>query len=111
MAPALTTEVVGLLVAVTSSEYDFVDEKTKEARAGTSYRAWISTGFDSAPVEVTLPPKSEFPKLFSLYTEPIGVTLQVETVARNKRGRAELEYRCVGYTETAPLAARPPKAS
>lgn len=101
MAPAITTDVVGTLVAVTSSEYSFKDEsRGGEQRSGTSYRAWLSTAFDSTPVEVTLPPTSDWPKVLTEYKAPVLCHMKLETIARSKPGgRAVIEYRLVDFAE------------
>jgi hypothetical protein len=38
---SVSTTVQGEFVALTSSDYDFVDRATGERRAGSSYRLWI----------------------------------------------------------------------
>lgn len=113
MASGLTTDVVGTLVAVTSNEYSFKDQRTGEDRAGTSHRAWLSVAFDVAPIEVTLPPQSDLPVKFSVYSEPVRLHMRLEQVARNKGSRAVIEHRLVAFEEVAAenLPARSSKAS
>lgn len=112
MAPAITTDVVGLLVAVTASDYSFKNERG-DTVAGTSHRAWLSTSFDSTPVEVTVPADSDHLKSLGLYTEPVRLHMRLEPVGKKKGNSAQVGYRLVDMQEAPAesLPARGAKAS
>lgn len=108
MASELPIDVVGTVVAVTSADYSFPDEKTGQTKTGTSHRLWLNPdAFGMAPVEVTVQAQSRFVAELSTFSEPFRAHCSLVPVANSKNGRAVLSYKLADFKEAAPLANRP----
>lgn len=105
----ITTSVVGVLVGVTSIDYSFRDESGNE-RSGTSHRAYVSTAFDAAPVEVTLKADSEWPAKFAAYSAPTPIELVCEVRSRIKGKRAVTELLVIDAADAKTVDALPSRS-